>query len=94
MDNRVNVKEHKLNVIDRKKVQVTGITRVVSIEEQQICLITDMGKLIISGKDLHAGKLDVASGILEFVGLVNNIAYTDYKTPGQRATGIVGRLFK
>lgn len=94
MDSRVLSKEHKLSIIDRQITQVTGIDKVISIDEQQISLITDKGKLIIVGRELHAGKLDVAAGVLEFTGVVNSITYTDYKTPGQRASGFVGRLFK
>ncbi len=94
MDDRSIGREHRLNVIDRKTVQVTGINKVVAIEEQQIILITDVGKMIISGKDLHAGKLDVTSGILDFSGIVNGISYVEHKTAGQKASGIVGRLFK
>lgn len=94
MDNKSGSKEHKLNILDRQVSQVTGITKVVSIEEQQISLITDVGKVIITGKNLHAGKLDVTAGVLEFSGMVNNVSYVDYKTPGKRATGFVGKLFK
>lgn len=93
MDGKGN-KEHKLNILDRQKAQVTGINKVLSIEEQQIILITDVGKMVVSGKGLHAGRLDVASGELEFTGDINGISYSDYKTAGQKASGIVGRLFK
>lgn len=93
MDSKTG-REHKLTVIGRENVQITGITKVISIEEQQIILITDVGKLLINGKDLHAGKLDVVSGVLEFSGKVNGVTYVEYKTPGQRASGLVGRLFK
>lgn len=94
MDSKTGNREHKLNISDRQRSQVTGITKVISIEEQQIILITDVGRMIISGRELHAGKLDVAAGVLEFTGMVNNITYTDYKSPGQKAAGLVGRLFK
>ena len=94
MDGRNVTREHKLNIIDRKTVQVTGIKKVVAIEEQQIILITDVGKMIINGKELHAGKLDVTSGVLDFSGTVNGISYVEHKTAGQKASGVVGRLFK
>ncbi len=94
MDDRSFSKEHKLNILDRQKSQVTGIAKVISIEEQQISLITEVGKLVITGKDLHAHKLDVVAGVIEFTGMVNSVSYSDYKTPGQKATGFVGRLFK
>lgn len=94
MDSKVAGREHKLSIVDRQKVQITGIAKVVSIEEQQIVLITDVGKMTINGKDLHAGKLDVAAGILELTGNVDGITYQEYKTTGQKAAGLVGRLFK
>lgn len=94
MDARHVEKEHKLTMVDRQQGQISGITKVISIEEQQIILITDSGKLTISGKELHAGKLDVATGVLEFSGMVSGVSYQDYKTPGQKASGFVGKLFK
>ncbi len=94
MDARYVEKEHKLTMVGRKQGQISGITRVISIEEQQMILITDVGKMTISGKELHAGKLDVATGVLEFSGMVSGVSYQDYKTPGQKASGFVGKLFK
>lgn len=94
MDSRATGREHKLNIVDRQKVQITGITKIISIEEQHIVLITDVGRMTINGKNLHAGKLDVVSGILELTGCVDGITYQENKTAKQKASGIVGRLFK
>ncbi len=94
MDARYVEKEHKLTMIGRQQGQISGITKVISIEEQQIILITEVGKLTISGKELHAGKLDVVTGVLEFSGRVIGVSYQDYKSPGQKASGFVGKLFK
>lgn len=91
MDNK---KEHKLNMLDRQQAQVTGIKKVISVDEELIVLITDVGKMTIKGSKLHAGKLDVETGILEFTGEISSIIYVDYKTAGQKASGLVGRLFK
>lgn len=91
MDNK---KEHKLNIMDRQKAQITGISKVISVDEELIVLITDVGKITIKGSELHAGKLDVETGLLEFTGEINSIVYMDYKTTGQKAAGLVGRLFK
>jgi len=94
LDSKSISKEHKLSILDRQRAQITGITKVISIEEQQISLITEAGKIVISGKNLHAGKLDVVAGVLEFTGMVNSICYSDYKTASEKATGFIGRLFK
>lgn len=94
METKTGVREHRLNIIDRQQAQVTGITKVISLEEDQICVITDMGRLTIKGVNLHAGKLDVSSGVLEFTGQVDSVVYTECKTPGQKAAGAFGRLFK
>lgn len=94
MEAKAGVREHRLNIIDRQQNLVTGITKVISLEEEQICVITDVGRMTIKGADLHAGKLDVGSGVLEFTGQVDSIVYTECKTPGQKAAGALGRLFK
>ncbi|MBR3599301.1 MAG: sporulation protein YabP [Lachnospiraceae bacterium] len=94
MEAKAGVREHKLNILDREQASITGITKVISLEEEQICVITDKGKITIKGVNLHAGKLDVGSGVLEFTGQVDSVVYTDCKTAGQKAAGAFGRLFK
>lgn len=94
MEAKTGVREHKLNILDREQASITGITKVISLEEEQICVITDKGKITIKGVNLHAGKLDVGSGVLEFTGQVDSVVYTDCKTTGQKAAGAFGRLFK
>ncbi len=93
MDGKIS-KEHRINILNRQAAKVTGINKVLSIEEQQIILVTDVGKMVITGKGLHAGRLDVTAGELEFTGDIAGITYSEYKTVGQKASGIVGRLFK
>lgn len=94
MEIKAGVREHRLNIIDRQQTLVTGITKVISLEEDQICVITDIGRINIKGVNLHAGKLDVGSGVLEFTGQIDSIVYTECRTPGQKAAGALGRLFK
>lgn len=85
---------HILNITDRQKANITGIKKVISVDTDLIVVITDVGKITIKGQELHANHLDVDTGRLEFTGTVNSISYADYKTPGQKAAGVAGRLFK
>jgi len=94
MDNKIENGGHKLNLYNRQNAEITGIVKVISIEEQQINLITNAGRLVINGKGLRAGKLDVSTGVLEFSGQITGLNYSEYKTPSQKATGFVGKLFK
>ena len=53
MDEKLNRRPHRLEILNRGTGGVTGIQDVVSFDENQIILDTDMGLLTIKGKSLH-----------------------------------------
>ena len=50
MEEKLNRRPHKLEVTGRGTGSVTGIQDVVSFDENQIILDTDMGLLTVKGK--------------------------------------------
>ena len=57
MDEKLNRRPHRLEILNRGTGGVTGIQDVVSFDENQIILDTDMGLLTIKGKSLHVSRL-------------------------------------
>ena len=49
----IRTRAHRVVLENRSKGTVTGIQDVVSFDENQIVLDTDMGLLTIKGKNLH-----------------------------------------
>ena len=68
MEEKLNARPHKLELLNREKGSVTGIQDVVSFDENQMILDTDMGLLTVRGKALHVSRLTLEKG--ECLGLV------------------------
>ena len=81
-------KEHKIILENRKKVTITGIEKMESVNTTQVALITNQTQLIISGTELHINKMDVGLGNVEIVGNIDSIKYADKKQ------NIFKRMFK
>ena len=62
MEEKLNRRPHKLEVTGRGTGSVTGIQDVVSFDENQIILDTDMGLLTVKGKSLHVSRLTLEKG--------------------------------
>lgn len=53
---------HRLVLSDRHTGSVTGVNDVVSFDENEIVLDTDMGLLTVRGKELHVKRLTLERG--------------------------------
>lgn len=73
---------HAITIDAREKVNITGVTEVISAAANEVNLATSSGRLIIKGSSLSMGTLDVRSGELSFTGTVNSIEYKEQKNAG------------
>lgn len=94
MDNTQSTRGHNLSLANRKHGLLTGVKEVISFDTDMVVLATEQGKLTIKGEELHVSKLDVDKGELELSGKVDSLVYSELRTPGQVASGVLGRLFK
>jgi sporulation protein YabP len=85
---------HKALVSNRKNGNFTGILDVLSFDVSQILLETEMGMLSVRGKDLHVNRLNLEKGEVDLDGLISSLEYSDVPKPGEKAAGVLGRLFK
>ena len=70
MEEKVRVKRpHRLNMEDRKRIDFTGITDVVSFDPVKVVLESDYGHITIKGEGLHVNRLSVEKGELDLDGL-------------------------
>ena len=79
---------HKLNLMERKRLTMTGVTEVVSFDDSAVVLRTDLGTLLVQGSQLQLKQLTAEGGQVEVTG---NIAALSYEEPRQR-NGWLGRL--
>ncbi len=81
---------HSLQLHDREKMSVGGVTDVESFDEQTIRLLTTCGALTVSGAGLHIEQLQVETGDLRLSGRIDSLVYSQQ----QPHRGLFGRLFR
>ncbi|MGL4654398.1 MAG: sporulation protein YabP [Sarcina sp.] len=64
-----------LSLENRKKLSVTGVIEVISFDDRQINLNTNLGGLNITGENLKVNKLDVQNGDVVITGCIITIVY-------------------
>lgn len=86
-------KKSILNVENRKRLVLSGVVEVISFNEEQIVLNTNLGTLNIKGQGLKMNKLDVQNGDVIIIGMVNSCIYTNNQVKKQKER-FISRLFK
>lgn len=80
---------HKLSLNERKSLTMTGVSEVVSFDEQSVVLQTGLGTLTVHGQDLQLKNLSLEGGQVSVDGTVSALIYEE---PRQHK-GWLGRLF-
>lgn len=86
-------KEHKLSLIGREKLTVSGVYDVGSFNDNTVIVSTQMGDLVIKGNDLHIKSLDINEGNVMLQGLVYSCIYTE-NTSHKKEKGFFKSIFK
>lgn len=73
---------HDLTLRGRQKLMLTGVTEVVSFEENGAVLNTELGTLLIQGRDLQLKNLSAEAGQLAVEGTVSALAYEEPRPRG------------
>ena len=62
---------HRLQLEGREKLSVSGVEDVVRFDENCIVTTTSAGTLIITGEELHIGKLSLDGGEMQVDGRID-----------------------
>ena len=79
---------HKLVLADRKNMTMTGVTEVISFDENMVALKTVMGLLTVHGQGLQLKNLSVEGGQVAVEGSISAFVYEEPRGGGLR------RLFR
>lgn len=88
--NTMTAAEHRLELVGRERLTVTGVEDVERFDETGIVMSTSAGTLVISGEELHIGKLALEGGELHVDGRIDAVTYEEES--GGRG-GWLSRLF-
>ena len=81
---------HRLELIGRERLTVSGVEDVERFDETGIVMTTSVGTLVVTGEDLHIDKLSLDGGELHVDGRIDSVAYEE-ESPGRG--GFLSRLF-
>lgn len=85
---------HKLEVLDRKIVNLQGIKDVHSFNEDTVILETELGLLTIRGEDLHINNLNVEQSNLNITGRILSFTYSENMDLRSKGGNFLGKMFK
>lgn len=81
---------HRLELVGRERLTVCGVEDVDRFDENSIVMSTSAGLLVVTGEELHIGKLSLDGGELYVDGRIDSVTYEE-ESPGRG--GFFGRLF-
>ncbi len=82
--------DHRLQMEGRERMTVTGVEDVVRFDEGCIVMTTCAGSMIVTGTDLHIGKLSLDGGELHVDGRIDSVTYEDGR---EQRGSLLQRLF-
>ncbi|MBR5468631.1 MAG: sporulation protein YabP [Firmicutes bacterium] len=92
-DVRRGALKHRVSLDERENITVTGVTEVISFDEESIVCDTQMGVVVIHGSQMHITRLDLESGVIEAGGSIDSIEYTQMSMFDQKG-GLLKRIFR
>ncbi|MGI5972069.1 MAG: sporulation protein YabP [Oscillospiraceae bacterium] len=82
---------HQVIIDARETLSVSGVTDVMSFDENEIIMETTKGGLTVSGKDLQVESLSLETGDVGISGNIDSLRYHENLASGR---GFFARLFK
>ena len=79
-----------VSIENRERITLSGIVRVDSFDESEVCARCENSGVAVYGQNLHISRLDLDNGVMVVDGFINGVEYSDTESKG----GIFSRLFK
>ena len=85
---------HKMHMENRSKLEMTGISDVISFDLNKVVLESDYGMITIKGTNLHVNRLSVEKGELDIDGTIEGLTYSEINSYAKKGESMLGRLFR
>lgn len=93
MEQKQEVGAHKLSLIGRKTLALTGVKEVVSFDAKEVILDTIQGTLLLRGDEMNVTRLLVEKGEMDLEGRIDSLIYTERGKGAKRSESFAKRLF-
>ena len=77
---------------NRAYIELTGITKIESMNEYEFYVISTLGNILLKGESLEMIQLDIDKGILKLKGKIYSLEYTNEIKKKQKS--MLGKIFK
>ena len=94
MDEKTGIRPHSCLLQNRSSVSLTGVREVVSFDENQVVMDTDLGLLTLKGKELHVSRLTVEKGEVDVEGTIDSLVYSSNEAYRKSGKSFIARLFQ
>ena len=91
VEEKLQKKQHGVEVQNRERLSLTGVTDVIDFDSQHVSVTTDYGSLTVKGEGLKIGKLSVDIGEITVEGEIEALFYSE---DSSEKRGVFSRLFK
>lgn len=80
-DNQIQL-PHKLTLNERSHLTMTGVTEVITFDENAVILKTGLGTLVVQGRDLQLKTLSPEGGQVVIAGKITSLTYEEPRPAG------------
>ena len=74
------IKRHEIKMMNRKCMEITGITGVKSFHSEAFLLESECGHILIRGHDLHIKNLNLEQWFIIIEGTIDLLSYQEQAT--------------
>ena len=93
MEEKQSAGVHRVLLENRKKAVITGVQEIHSFNENEVLLLSEAGKILLKGEQLHVRKLNLEKGDAEGEGRVDSLSYLT-RNAHKKDESILKRMFR
>ena len=93
MEEKQSAGVHRVLLENRKKAVITGVQEIHSFNENEVLLLSEAGKILLKGEQLHVRKLNLEKGDAEVEGRVDSLSYLT-RNAHKKEESILKRMFR
>ncbi|WP_239618999.1 sporulation protein YabP [Cohnella mopanensis] len=93
MEHAKGVKQQEVRMLNRKSLDISGVSNVESFDNEEFLLETECGFLTVRGQNLHMKNLSLDQKFVSIEGTIHSLVYLDGSTVN-KSKGLFGKLFK
>ena len=92
-NDNIIIGNHEVKMTDRKTIYLTGIKKIISFDNEEFLMESNMGVILLKGENLELIKLDTSDGNVKIKGKINGLDYVEGKE-SKKSESLMSKLFK